>query len=605
VRVLRPEFAGQPHTRAQFLDLSKRALLLVHENLVVTRETRAFPDENIYYTVRDYVNGVTLQKVLEGGKRFEPDQIVRLLRQLLAALGAVHRRGMCHGGVKPSNVFLCEDDRVILGDPSQPAQGIGVALDRLSYDYRYAAPESFHGAGAMGIQSDLYSLGCVAYELACGAPPFVSDNYLELAANHMYDAIVEPSHRGSNLESEGDEVLLRLLATSPTGRYSKTEDVLQALDRLEESWRRPLTQAAPEAPLLRDASLARYQGAESVFRFDAPAVPQRQTMGDFGLAKPPALDTLPGGPPTFEVAPELPSKIGAYQILEALGRGGMGVVYKARDPRLDRVVAIKLLPARLGAGDLYQRERFEREGQAAARLQHPNIVSIYDTGEYQGSMYLALEYVSGGNLAEKPLAEGPQQVRAAAEMVAKLARAVQHAHERGILHRDLKPANILLTEDGQPKITDFGLAKLSAGDPALTHAGMIIGTPSYMAPEQAAGNVKQIGPATDVYGLGGILYQLLTGRPPFRADSLLETMSQLASQPVTPPSALNSAVDPALEAICLKCLEKESSRRYTSAADLANDLECWARGEAVTAAPSWAGRWRRVAQWFMGLGKST
>src|SRR5262249_23699215 len=184
-------------------------------------------DHNIYYAVRDYVNGVTLQKVLEGGKRFEPAQIVLLLRQLLAALGAVHRQGMCHGGVKPSNVFLCEDDRVILGDPSLPVHGIAVALDRLSYDYRYTAPESFHGVGAVGIQADFYSLGCVAYELACGAPPFISDNYLQLAANHMYEAIVEPSHRGSNLGSEGDKVLLRLLATSPTRRYSKTEDVLQ------------------------------------------------------------------------------------------------------------------------------------------------------------------------------------------------------------------------------------------------------------------------------------------------------------------------------------------------------------------------------------------
>jgi serine/threonine protein kinase len=580
VRVLRPELVGQPYLRAQFLDLSKRALQLVHENLVLTREARAFPERNIYFAVRDYVNGVTLQKLLEGGRRFEPEQIVRIVRQLLAALGAVHRRGISHGGVKPSNVFVCEEDRVVLGDPALPVQGIGVALERLSYDYRYVAPETFRG-GNVEPQSDFYSLGCVAYELACGEPPFVSDNYLALAARHLHEAVVPPSRRGSRLGPDGDEVLLKLLARSHSDRYAKAEDILRALDRLKDSWQpddwqgRHLDVRPPAAPLLRDTSLARFRGTESVLGFDASAASLTPRPGD-------SLEPEPGLPLQ---TPEQPDRVGDYDILETLGKGGMGIVYKARHVKLKRLVALKMIAAGPHAGP-EELARFKAEAEAVARLQNPNIVQIFEVGEHRGCPFFALEYVGGSSLARKQGAEGPSPLRTAAETVAKLARAVHHAHEHGVLHRDLKPSNVLLTPDGQPKIADFGLAKmreLPKEDPKSTQTGVILGTASYMAPEQAAGKVKELGPTADVYGLGAILYELLTGRPPFRGSSVFETLSRLATEQVVPPRALNSAVSRDLETICLKCLEKDPQMRYSSAQELAEDLERWLAGQPITA----------------------
>jgi serine/threonine-protein kinase len=278
-------------------------------------------------------------------------------------------------------------------------------------------------------------------------------------------------------------------------------------------------------------------------------------------------------------APELPKRIGPYDILETLGRGGMGVVYKALDARLNRPVAVKVLPAPA------MKSRFQREALAVARLQHPNIVQIYDIGEHEGLAYVVLEFVRGGSLAQK-LRKEALAPRAAAQTVATLARALQHAHDQGIIHRDMKPSNVLLTSDGQPKIADFGLAKvqeLANEDPARTHEGMILGTPSYMAPEQAAGNVTQIGPAADIYSLGAILYELLTGRPPFRGENIMGTLSQLATQKVIPPHALNPAVDDGLSAICLKCLEKDWADRYPSANGLAEDLEAWLEGRSSAA----------------------
>jgi serine/threonine protein kinase len=589
VRVLRPEFVGQPHLRAQFLDVGKRALQLVHENLVLTREVRAFPDRNIYFAVRDYVNGATLQKLLEGGKRFEPEQIERILRQLLLALGAVHRRGMAHGGVKPSNIFVCEEDRVVLGDPALPVQGVGVALERLSYDYRYAAPETFRGGGAVGPQADFYALGCVAYELACGQPPFVSDNYVELAARHVHEAVVPPARRGSRLGPVGDEVVLKLLARSQADRYARAKDIVRALDRLVMSWPEPgcVMSAPPTAPLLRDASLARYRGSESVLGFDVSAaslMPRPEDTADLGSARPPQ-------------APVPPERIGNYDILGTLGQGGMGVVYKAMDPRLQRVVALKVLPSgavgqarRLlasGAAPDEQLTRFRLEALAVAKLQDAHIVQIYDIGEHEGQPYIALEYLGGGSLAEKLRKERPTP-RAAAETVAKLARAVHNAHEHGVLHRDLKPSNVLLTPDGQPKIADFGLAKmqeLPKDDPNLTRSGVILGTPTYMPPEQAAGKVKELGPTADIYGLGAILYELLTGQPPFRSATPLDTLLQVISEEPVPPTRLQSKTPRGLETICLKCLEKDPQKRYTSAKALAEDLERWLGGLPIQGRP--------------------
>jgi WD40 repeat protein len=285
-----------------------------------------------------------------------------------------------------------------------------------------------------------------------------------------------------------------------------------------------------------------------------------------GRAPPPLLPSLPG-----------------YEIVSEVGRGGMGVVYKARQVSLNRLVALKMILAGGHAAD-EDLARFRTEAEAVARLQHPNIVQIYEVGEQNGLPYFSLEFCGGDSLAAQ-VNGTPLPPHQAARLVQTLARAVHAAHERGIVHRDLKPANVLLTSDGTPKITDFGLAR-KLDDPAgQTASGAIVGTPSYMAPEQAGGQRGQIGPATDVYALGAILYELLTGRPPFKGATPLDTVLQVLSDDPVPPARLQSKVPRDLETICLKCLDKDPHRRYAGALALAEDLRRFLDGEPIAARP--------------------
>lgn len=290
--------------------------------------------------------------------------------------------------------------------------------------------------------------------------------------------------------------------------------------------------------------------------------------------------------------PKLPDVAG-YQILGEVGRGGLGVVYRARDSTLGRVVALKMILAGMHAGQR-DRDRFNAEAAAVARLQHPNIVQIFAVGDENGCPYLALEYVPGGTLAQK-LNGAPIAPRSAAELVETVARALHVVHGQGIVHRDLKPANVLLTADGTPKVTDFGLAKQLDVGSANTQTGAILGTPSYMSPEQAAGARTHIGPAADVYALGAILYEMLTGRPPFRGATPAETLQQVQFSDPVPPSGLQPGLLRDLESVCLKCLEKDPARRYASAEALAGDLRCFLNGRPTAARP--AGPWEKLAKW--------
>jgi tetratricopeptide (TPR) repeat protein/tRNA A-37 threonylcarbamoyl transferase component Bud32 len=288
-----------------------------------------------------------------------------------------------------------------------------------------------------------------------------------------------------------------------------------------------------------------------------------------------------------------PRKFGEYELLEELGQGGMGVVYKARQMKPNRLVALKMIRA----GEIASPsdvQRFRNEAEAAANLDHPAIVPIYEVGEREGRLFFSMKLIENGSLA-RHLERLSADPRAAAALVAAIAQAVHHAHQHGVLHRDLKPANILLDLKDQPYVTDFGLAKRLSDDASLTESGMLLGTPGYMAPEQTAGRKGKISTATDVYGLGAILYALLTARPPFRGDSVLSTLQQVSSKDPDPPSTINSRVDRDLESICLKCLHKEAERRYGSAEELADDLVHWLAGEPILARP--VSRTARLARW--------
>src|SRR5262245_36310252 len=289
------------------------------------------------------------------------------------------------------------------------------------------------------------------------------------------------------------------------------------------------------------------------------------------------------GPPAG--SPQVPG----YEVEAVLGQGGMGVVYRARQRALGRAVAIKMLLAGPFASS-QELGRFRRETAALACLRHPNIVQVYDAGDAEGRPYFSMELVEGGSLAQK-LAGTPQPPRAAAALMFTLAGAVEVAHKSGIVHRDLKPANILLTADETPKVSDFGLARRLGGEDGLTRTGAALGTPSYMAPEQASGQAGAVGPAVDVYALGAILYELLTGRPPFRAETAAETLRQVIDQEPVPPSRLNAIIPRDLETICMQCLHKEPECRYAAAAALAEDLDRFLGGEAIAARPErWLGR---------------
>jgi WD40 repeat protein/anti-sigma factor RsiW len=290
-------------------------------------------------------------------------------------------------------------------------------------------------------------------------------------------------------------------------------------------------------------------------------------------------------------APAEPSDLPGFTLLAELGRGAGGVVYQARQHQPERVVALKCLRDGPEPG-VEQRARFLAEADAIARLHHPHIVQVHAVGEHRGQPFLCLEYLDGGSLAAKIHGE-PQQPREAARLVAVLAGAVHHAHEQGVIHRDLKPSNILLCSDGTPKVGDFGLARF--GRPELTATGVIMGTPSYMAPEQAKGDNAAVGPAADVWALGAILYELLTGRPPFRGVSVLDTLDQVAECEPVPPARLQPGVPRDLNVICLKCLEKSPAQRYASAGELAEDLERFLEGRPTRARP--VGRVGRAWRW--------
>ncbi|MBV8487989.1 MAG: serine/threonine protein kinase [Planctomycetaceae bacterium] len=315
-------------------------------------------------------------------------------------------------------------------------------------------------------------------------------------------------------------------------------------------------------------------------------VPSNVAAGDRpGTAKVP--DEATGSRPI----PPGQERVGDYVLLEEIARGGMGIVYKAQHTSLKRIVALKMILAGSTASPA-ERARFRREAELAANLDHPNIVPIYEVRDHDGVLFFSMKLVEGGNLARNHAhyAHNPQAI---ARLMATLARAVDYAHGKGFIHCDLKPSNILIDQQQLPQITDFGLARRTSEDSSLTASGAVLGTPSYMAPEQASGKRGSIGPTTDVYGLGAILYELLTGRPPFRTSTMMETVVQVLERDPIPPHELAGDVPRDLESICLKCLEKMPEDRYPTARALADELERYLQGEVVAA----TGVVQRLRRW--------
>jgi serine/threonine-protein kinase len=339
-----------------------------------------------------------------------------------------------------------------------------------------------------------------------------------------------------------------------------------------------------EAPSPVDSTMAG-GGLTTDARFEVKAGFADQDETDAGTEVPELSRPRRSSP----LGPSVPG----YEIIAEIGRGGMGVVYKARHVRLDRLVALKMILAGAHAS-AEQIARFHIEARAVAQIQHPGIVQIHEDGDHEGLPYFSLEYVPGGSLAQL-IGGRPQQPHAAATMVMELCRAMAEAHVRGIIHRDLKPANVLLTLDGKPKITDFGLAKQMEGDSKQTRTGAIMGTPSYMAPEQAWGKTHDVSPLSDQYALGAILYEMLVGRPPFQGATAMETLELARNQEPVPPTRLQPKVPKDLETICLKALQKDPAKRFPQAAAMSADLRRFLDGEPIVARP--VGATERLWRW--------
>ncbi|WP_165232174.1 WD40 repeat domain-containing serine/threonine protein kinase [Aquisphaera insulae] len=324
---------------------------------------------------------------------------------------------------------------------------------------------------------------------------------------------------------------------------------------------------------------------ESLLTFQGAVGSEMPTLTDSSLP--------PVRPPAGRGGDNRISRIANYHIIEEIGRGGMGIVYKARQANLSRIVALKMILAGENAG-IRDRARLRNEAEAAAQLVHPNVVQIFEIGDHDGLPFLAMEYVVGGNLT-RMLRGMPQAFKWSARLTETLARTIHIAHQRGIVHRDLNPSNILMTPDGVPKITDFGLAKFQVDEKGVSLHGVLLGTPSYMAPEQVSAGEAAIGPATDVYALGALLYEMLTGNAPFRGFTPMETLCQVMEADLVPPSRLRHGVPEDLETICLKCLDREPSRRYGTADDLAEDLRRYNENQPIRARRT--PRLIRIQQW--------
>jgi serine/threonine protein kinase len=500
----------------------------------------------------------SLQRVIEdartGAVRLPRPFVLGVARNLLDALDALHsQHGFVHRDVKPSNVLF-----------------------RLPEGRHYRDLESLFD-GATALLSDLGTLCRV------GERPLFALGQDGWKAPELFQQPGGTIPSQERLAGPAEDLfalgkILQVLAglIEPPGPPREETGTLDARTRDREASSDWLPQLAEE---LTAASPGRRQAARTALR-------SRLAFRDeavASLASSAAPSDVPASLAARAVSSERVPWIEPYEIRAVIGHGGMGTVYEANDRQLNRVVALKVIrDAGSGRPDLLQRLR--TEAIALASMSHPNIVQIYQIGETDGGLYLALEYCPGGNLRQR-LRDGPLPSREAARLVQTLARAVHHANERGVLHRDLKPQNVLLADDHTPKIADFGLARmLNSADDRLTLSGDVMGTPSYMAPEQAAGG-RGVTLATDVYGLGAILYELLTGRAPFRAATSHDTLRQVLQDDPAPPRLLNRGVDRDLQTICLKCLQKTPALRYPSASALADDLGRYLEGLPIHARP--------------------
>jgi serine/threonine-protein kinase len=560
VRLLRPEFASRPDLAASFLDLGRQSYAHVHHNLLSVRDIGSDPERHLYYVVRDYVEGITLQQLLQSGKSFTPEQVVDLLRRLCEALEPIHSSGLVHGGVKPSNVFVRGDGRPLLGDRTLPLHKSNVPLERRSYDFAYASPEAARGDAVVGPTSDLYSVGCIAYELLAGRPPFLSANPMELVIMHARDPVPPVSSPRVDLGNGGERFVRRLLEKRPEDRFPDVSAAIQELPTVETSFRemRWASIGASE-PLATSSTIEQLEPSQLSLSLSASALDITGAVQDESLTMP--LDVGRHGGLSRR----------GYRVVRKIGRGGMGVVYEAIQVSLNRKVILKVV-----AHDYSPRAvamRAHREAQVMARLAHPRIVPIYDLFENGGTLVIAMKLMEGGSLGSRLQRRGSRlPLCEALKLTGHAAEALSHAHAQGVLHRDVKPSNILLDAEGQGYLADFGLAgslsRAAVSATQITQAGQILGTPVYMAPESFESGRPM--PTMDVYSLGVTAYQMLSGKLPYEAESYPQLVLKVARGKALPLSK-RASVPEDIAAFVEKMMHAEPGERPT-ATEAASEL---------------------------------
>jgi len=551
VKVIDARYRDDPAYAERFVREARAVAAWRHENVI--QVYYADDEDGLYYFVMEYIDGLDLRELLSryvaDGELMPHDDVLRIGRAIADGLDGAHEQGIIHRDVKPANVMVAGDGRIVLTD-------FGLALDmgqgslgEVFGSSHYVAPEQARNSADAVPQSDLYSLGVILYEMLTGAVPFDDPSPTAVALQHITQPPPPPRQVNPGLGEAVEAVLLRALSKSPQERYQTGGELMDALEQALQAER-----AAALPPPVRP--LSRVSVEERV---------ARHLRGDEGGAV-----RAQGAPPAADDA-LLGRQLDEYRLEALLGEGGMARVYRGLDTNLERHVAIKVIDIPFQS-DSDHVMRFKREAQTIAQLEHPNIVRLYRYGEAEGLLYMAMQCVEGTDLgailAERRAEQTFMEPEEASRIVRQVCRALDYAHGRGVIHRDVKPANIMLDEDGNVVLTDFGLALMIE----LGTRGEVFGSPAYMSPEQAMSSANVVA-QSDLYSVGVILYEMFTGQLPFDADDPLEVAMLHMSEPPRPPRELRPEIAPELEAVILKSLAKEPEERYQSGAELADALD--------------------------------
>ena len=563
IKVIDARYRHDPSYAERFVREARAVASWRHENIIQIHY--ADDQDGLYYFAMEYIEGLNLGVLLSEyateGKLMPHDDVLRIGRAIASALDYAHQKDVIHRDVKPSNVMVASNGRVVLTD-------FGLAMDiqqgtlgQVFGSSQYIAPEQARCSADAVPQSDLYALGVVFYEMLTGVVPFDDPSPTTVAVQHLTLPPPPPRKVNPNLNPESEAVLLKALSKSPEERYQTGSTLLDALEKALQTGhpasikKDKLSSPPAGVRLSAGRSLSKISVGEKVSRHlqtNRESVSRSDSSHQMD-------DSLIG------------QRLDEYRIDALLGRGGMARVYRGLDEHLRRYVAIKVIDAPFRTDSDYVM-RFEREAQAIAQMEHPNIVRLYRYGKAEGQLYMAMQYVEGADLGSVLDSYREDQefieLKEACQIVRQVCLALDYAHSHGVIHRDVKPSNIMLDQQGNVILTDFGLALLTE----LGTQGEIFGSPHYIAPEQAISSASVV-PQSDLYAVGVILYEMCTGELPFDAEETLDIAMLHMTEPPRPPRELRSETSPELEAVILKTLAKEPKERYQNGAELADALE--------------------------------